>query len=148
MIKEHGASQWWSSRRATVTIAKADAAMWKPPQKLAFQSGPGRVPTRELARRSRLFSPIAVGAVRLKQRTWVPAMVPWRATQDGLVTDDVIDWYARFARGRPGAIVVEATGIQEIPSGPLLRIGHDRFVPGLRALSMRLKPPVAVIPGS
>lgn len=115
-------------------IAKADAAMWKPPQKLAFQSGLGRVPTREQARRSRLFSPIDIGAIRLKQRTWVPAMVPWRATQDGLVTDDVIDWYARFARGRPGAIVVEATGIREIPSGPLLRIGDDRFVPGLRTL--------------
>lgn len=61
-------------------------------------------------------------------------MVPWRATEEGLVTDDVLDWYARFAAGRPGAIVVEATGIRDIPSGPLLRIGHDRFVPGLREL--------------
>ena len=58
-------------------------------------------------------------------------MVPWRATEDGYVTDDVIAWYARFAQGRPGAIVVEATGIRDVPSGPLLRIGHDRFVPGL-----------------
>ncbi len=61
-------------------------------------------------------------------------MVPWRATEEGLVTDDVLAWYERFARGRPGAIVVEATGIRDIPSGPLLRIGHDRFVPGLREL--------------
>jgi 2,4-dienoyl-CoA reductase-like NADH-dependent reductase (Old Yellow Enzyme family) len=59
-------------------------------------------------------------------------MVPWRATEDGEVTQDVIDWYARFAEGRPGAIVLEATGIRDVPSGPLLRIGHDRFVPGLR----------------
>ena len=62
-------------------------------------------------------------------------MVPWRATEDGHVTPDVLDWYARFAAGRPGAIVVEATGIRDIPSGPLLRIGHDRFVPGLRELA-------------
>jgi 2,4-dienoyl-CoA reductase-like NADH-dependent reductase (Old Yellow Enzyme family) len=34
----------------------------------------------------------------------------------------------------PGAIVVEATGIRDVPSGPLLRIGHDRFLPGLRRL--------------
>jgi 2,4-dienoyl-CoA reductase-like NADH-dependent reductase (Old Yellow Enzyme family) len=61
-------------------------------------------------------------------------MVPWRATNDGFVTQDVLDWYERFARGRPGAIVVEATGIRDIPSGPLLRIGHDRYVPGLRDL--------------
>jgi 2,4-dienoyl-CoA reductase-like NADH-dependent reductase (Old Yellow Enzyme family) len=62
-------------------------------------------------------------------------MVPWRATEDGFVTDDNLEWYERFARGRPGAIVVEATGIRDIPSGPLLRIGHDRFVPGLRELA-------------
>ena len=61
-------------------------------------------------------------------------MVPWRATEDGYVTEDVIDWYERFARGMPGAIVVEATGIRDVPSGPLLRIGHDRFLPGLRRL--------------
>jgi hypothetical protein len=30
--------------------------------------------------------------------------------------------------------VVEATGIRDIPSGPLLRIGHDRFIPGLKQL--------------
>lgn len=61
-------------------------------------------------------------------------MVPWRATEDGFVTPEVLDWYGRFARGRPGAIVVEATGIRDVPSGPLLRIGHDRFLPGLREL--------------
>ena len=70
----------------------------------------------------------------LAQRTWVPAMVPWRASEDGVVTQDVLDWYECFARGRPGAIVVEATGIRDVPSGPLLRIGHDRFLPGLRDL--------------
>ena len=31
-------------------------------------------------------------------------------------------------------LVVEATGIRDVPSGPLLRIGSDRFVPGLRRL--------------
>jgi 2,4-dienoyl-CoA reductase-like NADH-dependent reductase (Old Yellow Enzyme family) len=72
--------------------------------------------------------------MELRQRTWVPAMVPWRATEDGMVTQDVLDWYARYAEGRPGAIVVEATGIRDVPSGPLLRIGDDRFIPGLRKL--------------
>lgn len=77
---------------------------------------------------------MTLGPLVLEQRTWVPAMVPWRATEDGHVTREVLDWYARFAAGRPGAIVVEATGIRDVPSGPLLRIGHDRFVPGLREL--------------
>ncbi|MCZ8106741.1 MAG: hypothetical protein O9972_53815 [Burkholderiales bacterium] len=66
-------------------------------------------------------------------------MVPWRATGDGFVTQDNIDWYVRFAQGRPGAIVLEATGIRDVPSGPLLRIGHARFVPGLETLVQRVK---------
>lgn len=108
--------------------------MWRPPQRIQFSASRGRVPSREEALASRLFSSIKVGPVMLEQRSWVPAMVPWRATDDGYVTDAVIDWYARFARGRPGAIVVEATGIRDVPSGPLLRIGDDRFVPGLQRL--------------
>ena len=108
--------------------------MWRPPERIRYASGRGRPPTREEAERSRLFSPLKVGALDLAQRTWVPAMVPWRATDDGYVSQDVIDWYARLARGRPGAIVVEATGIRDVPSGPLLRIGHDRYLPGLKRL--------------
>jgi 2,4-dienoyl-CoA reductase-like NADH-dependent reductase (Old Yellow Enzyme family) len=61
-------------------------------------------------------------------------MVPWRATEDGFVTQQNLDWYGRFAEGRPGVLVVEATGVRDIPSGPLLRIGDDRFIPGLRKL--------------
>jgi len=93
-----------------------------------------RWPTAAEAKGARWFSPVQVGPVSLRARTWVPAMVPWRATEQGEVTPEVLAWYRRFAQGRPGAIVVEATGIRDVPSGPLLRIGHDRFVPGLRAL--------------
>jgi 2,4-dienoyl-CoA reductase-like NADH-dependent reductase (Old Yellow Enzyme family) len=96
-------------------------------------------PTADEAARARLFSPIDVGPARLPARTWVPAMVPWRASDDGEVTDDVLDWYGRFAAGRPAVIVVEATGIRDVPSGPLLRIGHDRFVPGLMRLVERVR---------
>ena len=81
----------------------------------------------------------AHGALHPEQRPWAPAMVPWRATDDGPVTDDVVDWYARFAAGRPGALVVEATGIRDVPSGPLLRIGDDRFIPGLTRLAAAVR---------
>ena len=84
---------------------------------------------------SRLFSPIRIGVLELASRTWVPAMVPWRANDHGYVTEDVLDWYERFALGQPAAIVVEATGIRDVPSGPLLRIGDDRFLPGLKRLA-------------
>ncbi|HYE90310.1 MAG TPA: hypothetical protein VEA38_04780, partial [Terriglobales bacterium] len=94
-----------------------------------------RWPTADEAARARWFSPLRLGrATVAEQRTWVPAMVPWRATDDGFVTPHVLDWYARFAQGRPGVLVVEATGVRDVPSGPLLRVGDDRFVPGLRRL--------------
>ena len=48
--------------------------------------------------------------------------------------NDAADWYGRFADGQPGVIVVEATGIRDIPSGPLLRAGHDRYIEGLTRL--------------
>jgi len=109
--------------------------MWRPPERIQFEPKYGRIPTRAEAENSRLFSAVRTGPVTLEQRTWVPAMVPWRATEDGFVTDAVVEWYARFAKGQPGAIVVEATGIRDVPSGPLMRIGDDRFIPGLKRLA-------------
>ena len=47
-------------------------------------------------------------------------MVP-ESTEDGFVTDEVLEWYERFARGKPGAIVVEAI-ILGIYGGPLLKL--------------------------
>jgi 2,4-dienoyl-CoA reductase-like NADH-dependent reductase (Old Yellow Enzyme family) len=108
--------------------------MWHPENPIRYSIPETRWPTEAEAAKSLLFRPIKVGPVTLESRTWVPAMVPWRATADGFVTKDNLDWYRRFAEGRPGAIVVEATGVRDIASGPLLRIGHDRYIPGLRKL--------------
>lgn len=113
--------------------------MWKPAEKIKHAPDPGRTPDREEAAQSMLFSPVSLGPVSLEQRTWVPAMVPWRAAEDGDATPEVLDWYERFASGRPGGLVVEATGIRDIPSGPLLRIGDDRFIPGLKELVRRVR---------
>lgn len=113
--------------------------MWKPPQRIKYASEPGAWPTREEAASARLFQPASLGPLQLEERTWVPAMVPWRATEEGEITDNVLEWYERFAQGQPGAIVVEATGIRDIPSGPLLRIGDDRFIPGLKELTQTVQ---------
>lgn len=108
--------------------------MWKPPQRIRHRTSGSPWPDKDEAARSRLFSPLTAGRLALTERTWAPAMVPWRATEEGDITDDVVDWYRRFAEGKPGAIVVEATGVRDVPSGPLLRIGHDRFIPGLKRI--------------
>jgi 2,4-dienoyl-CoA reductase-like NADH-dependent reductase (Old Yellow Enzyme family) len=75
----------------------------------------------------------------MPNRIWLPAMVTWRGTDDGLVTPEVRDIYLRYARGGPGMIVLEATGIRDVASGPLLRLSHDRFVPGLRSLVTEMR---------
>jgi 2,4-dienoyl-CoA reductase-like NADH-dependent reductase (Old Yellow Enzyme family) len=108
--------------------------MWKFANPIRHSLPEAHWPTAAEAQRSLLFQPIEIGPLRLGSRTWVPAMVPWRATEDGFVTQDNLDWYRRFAEGRPAALVVEATGVRDIPSGPLLRIGDDRFLPGLKKL--------------
>jgi len=108
--------------------------MWKFANPIRHQIPETIWPTEKEAANSTLFQPIALGDLTSRSRTWVPAMVPWRATEDGFVTKQNLEWYRRFAQGRPGVLVVEATGVRDIPSGPLLRIGDDRFLPGLREL--------------
>ena len=83
--------------------------------------------------------PLGAGGRVLPNRIWLPAMVTWRGTADGFVTPAVHDIYLRYARGRAGMIVLEATGIRDVASGPLLRLSHDRYVPGLAALVAEMR---------
>ncbi|MDC1210323.1 NADH:flavin oxidoreductase [Porticoccaceae bacterium] len=108
--------------------------MWKPSERIKYDVIATDWPTHSEISQSKLFSPIHIGPLSLEQRTWIPAMVPWRSNEEGEVTEDVLQWYRRFAQGKPGVLVVEATGIRDIPSGPLLRIGDDRYIEGLRKL--------------
>jgi 2,4-dienoyl-CoA reductase-like NADH-dependent reductase (Old Yellow Enzyme family) len=97
-----------------------------------------------------LFTPFPIGKTGriLPNRIWLPAMVTWRGTEDGYVTPAVHDIYVRYAQGGPGMIVLEATGVRDVQSGPLLRLSHDRYVPGLKALvaEMRCAGPSLVVP--
>lgn len=68
---------------------------------------PARWPSADEAARSRWFSKVTLGPIEAETRTWVPAMVPWRATAEGFVSDEVLRWYERFAKGAPGVIVVD-----------------------------------------
>ncbi len=96
----------------------------------------------------KLFEPLAVGPVTLPNRVVLPAMVTRLSGEDGHVNADIIDRYVRFAKGEPGLIVVEAMGISQAKSGPLLRIGGDEFLPGLRRLTQEVHAaaPVLVVP--
>jgi len=90
---------------------------------------------------SLVFTPLTIGqgGLVLPNRIWLPAMVTWRGTGDGFVTESVREIYLRYALGGAGMIVLEAIGIRDVASGPLLRLSHDRYIPGLRALVGEMK---------
>ncbi len=83
--------------------------------------------------------PIGRGGLVMPNRIWLPAMVTWRGTDDGFVTPSVREVYLRYAMGGAGMIVLEAIGVRDVASGPLLRLSHDRYVPGLRALRQEMR---------
>ena len=64
--------------------------MWKPAEKIKYTPEPGEWPSEAQAAESLWFSPIDIGPLQLATRTWIPAMVPWRSTEEGIVTDQVL----------------------------------------------------------
>ncbi len=88
----------------------------------------------------KLFEPGKIGPLALKNRIVMPPMGtrfcgPW-----GEVTDTLIEWYARRARGGAGLIIVEAThtatALEPVRyTTRLLRADDDSFFPGLFQLA-------------
>jgi len=86
----------------------------------------------------KLFDPLKIGAMTIQNRIMVPAMVTHLCKEDGIVTQDTIDRYVRYAAGGAGLIIVEAMAIHQVKSGPLLRISDDKYIQGLRELTHRV----------
>src|SRR5450759_4281000 len=112
------------------------------PSMVASQTAPGRrrrpfnTDATNFGRQAmKLFDPLKIGGMTIPNRIMVPAMVTHLCKEDGVVTQDTIDRYVRYAAGGAGLIVVEAMAIHEVKSGPLLRIGDDKYIPGLRELT-------------
>jgi dimethylglycine catabolism A len=86
----------------------------------------------------RLLSEYPIKGMTLPNRLVVPAMVTRLSGEDGIVNQDIMDRYVRFAKGEVGLIVVEAMSVHGAKSGPLLRICDDSFKPGLTELAKRV----------
>jgi 2,4-dienoyl-CoA reductase (NADPH2) len=86
-----------------------------------------------------LFTPIKINNVELKNRVVLTAM-HLGYTPEGGVTDRLTDFYTVRAKGGVGLIIVGGCRIDEYAgAGSMLRIDDDRFIPGLRALTDRVK---------
>ncbi len=86
----------------------------------------------------KLLQPITINGMKVPNRVMVPAMVTRLSGDDGYVTPAISERYVRYAQGEVGLIVVEAMAIHGSSAGPLLRIGDDKFVPGLREMVRRI----------
>ena len=116
---------------------KIHPLMWHPPESLRHSVRPARWPSADEAERSRWFSPLVLAGFISRSapgcRRWCRGAPPTTASSPPTCSTGT----GASPRGGRARIVVEATGIRDVPSGPLLRIGHDRFVPGLRRARAR-----------
>ncbi len=88
----------------------------------------------------RLLQPYKVGQMNLKNRIVLTAMSTHFAGEDGEVTDTLINWHARRAKGGAALIIVEpafvATTVDPLRMfGVALRADDARFIPGLARLA-------------
>lgn len=86
----------------------------------------------------KMLQPLDINGMVVPNRIMVPAMVTRLSGEDGFVTQAIRDRYVRYAQGEVGLIVVEAMAIHGSNAGPLLRIGDDKFIPGLKEMNERM----------
>jgi 2,4-dienoyl-CoA reductase-like NADH-dependent reductase (Old Yellow Enzyme family) len=82
-----------------------------------------------------LFEPFEFSGLRLKNRVVSVPVVSNLATEDGFVTDNLIERYSRIAEGGTGWIIIEDVVVISKNSPYNLRIWDDKFIPGLKRLT-------------
>ena len=82
-----------------------------------------------------LFEPFEFSGMKAKNRVVSTPVVSNLATEDGFVTDDLIERYRRIAAGGTGWIITEDVVVISRNSPYNLRIWDDKFIPGLKKLT-------------
>jgi 2,4-dienoyl-CoA reductase-like NADH-dependent reductase (Old Yellow Enzyme family)/thioredoxin reductase len=90
---------------------------------------------------SKLFSPIRIGRLEVKNRLVFAPMSCELANLDGSVSPEMLAYYEERARGGAGLVIVETTHVDQrgkrLPQNPF--IDEDRLIPGLRELAQSIK---------
>lgn len=84
----------------------------------------------------KLFTPIKIRNMELKNRIVLPAMGTKFSGKTSYVTDQLIDYHVARVKGGTGLSIVEVCSVHA-PSAPrgFLSIAEDKFVPGLKRLT-------------
>lgn len=87
-------------------------------------------------RLARLFEPLKIGPVELRNRIVFPPMVTGYGTAEGKPTQRSVDYYAERSRGGAGLIIVEASAVEPITASPIeLRFCADDYVESFTQLA-------------
>ncbi|WP_303861476.1 FAD-dependent oxidoreductase [Alkalibaculum bacchi] len=83
----------------------------------------------------KLFSPIKIRGMELRNRIVFPAMGTKMATEDRFVTQKLINYHVARAEGGNGLNMVEVASVHT-PSAPkkFISISEDKYIPGLKKL--------------
>ncbi|MCG8567030.1 MAG: FAD-dependent oxidoreductase [Desulfobacterales bacterium] len=86
-----------------------------------------------------LFTPMRINELTLENRIYLPAMHLGMGMEFE-VTDQIVEFYARRARGGPAMICVGYCTVNDL-AGNTQNIGahHDRFIPGLARLARAIQ---------
>jgi 2,4-dienoyl-CoA reductase-like NADH-dependent reductase (Old Yellow Enzyme family)/thioredoxin reductase len=85
----------------------------------------------------KLFEPIQIGPLELKNRIVMPPMVTNFGSDTGAVTERLVDYHVERAKGMVGLIIVEATCVEGLLGRLVvnqLRVDSDKYLPGLADL--------------
>jgi 2,4-dienoyl-CoA reductase-like NADH-dependent reductase (Old Yellow Enzyme family)/thioredoxin reductase len=84
-----------------------------------------------------LFSPVTINGMILKNRAVMPAMGTGYGNADGTVSDRLVAYLARRAKGGTGLIITEVCAVDPRGKGFPNEIGawSDAFIPGLSGLT-------------
>ena len=86
-----------------------------------------------------LFEPIIINQLEIKNRIYMPAMHLGMAV-NFKVTDQILDFYAKRAKGGAGMVCVGFATVDELSGSPLNIGAHkDSFIPGLTRLAETIK---------
>ena len=90
---------------------------------------------------TRLFNPIQLGDVTLRNRIVCSPVSINCATSSGAVTADVIDFYVAMGSSGVGLVTIGATSVSEEGSATQnsMHIGPPELTPGLRELSEAIR---------
>jgi 2,4-dienoyl-CoA reductase-like NADH-dependent reductase (Old Yellow Enzyme family)/thioredoxin reductase len=85
----------------------------------------------------KMFEPGQIGSMRLKNRIVCPSMVRNWATEDGFVTERLVNGYATVAAGGVGMIILGASYVDPIGKGFVNQLGiyDDKCIAGLKTLA-------------